>query len=190
MTVETKLIVMTCAVVLATSPASAQLTDFHPALNLSGLTIDLDSKEGRFSHVDFPVACGINAFRTRLSMPRIGLSSNWLPAAMVQVQSGEHWVGIQVGGARTFPMSIRLYTSASEDAQVLARRMENNQTLDHSAHWTPDGTVTFTIGGETVTAKLPGPVTALHFSSSTAEAKFDPLDIGRTGAAPADCPAS
>lgn len=176
------------AMCVCTPSAATAQGGFQAAPNLSGLMLDLDSKEGTASSFDIPNACGLNAVRTRLSMPRIGLSSRWLPVATIRVMSGESWVGLSIGGNRTFPMNVRVIASGGATDQLFARQMQTSETADVAVDWTPEGVVTIAVWGETLTAKLPGPPTGVEFSSSTAQAKFAGLSIGRTTAAVVECP--
>lgn len=178
----------TCAIYLALACQPAVAQQATPAFPM--LQLDLDSGNGMTSALTIPNACGLDNIRTRLIVPRVGSHNKWPPSAGIMMITGNNRVILRATvRPKIGPEFVLVDEIGGKTTERKFRPIAlNSGPAEIAIDWTKDGTVKVTVNGETMASVLPLAVQEVQFLSSTAQAKFSPLKIGRTSAAP-PCPA-
>jgi hypothetical protein len=158
-----------------------------------------DVQDGTYESQNVPLDCSINGIWLKARFTRLGKpSTKWTPGISLSIASVSTTAAIQIE-AKNFepPLQVGVVTFDLHSQTYLEHvRLYNTFDLETSvpvlASWSPDGLVTFNVGGETRTVNLKGPVLQATLSGSTAAGAFDPLEIGRIAGTEmlASCPKS
>lgn len=182
--VRSWLIAFGVAVGLAGS-ASAQTFEASPGFR--NLSFDLDTFSGAYSTWEDSDLCGLSALRAIFTAPRLGGDNRWVPAVNFVVMRGNERVGVQFSAptrSRPFAANFVHFNTGQSERIPLTAPLNLEQPTNVGFDWTADGAVTVTVGTESHTLRLSGPVEKIQISNSTGELKILELHLGHVGPAP------
>lgn len=159
--------------------------------------ITIDVVEGEYRSQNVPIDCGTNAIWLKAHFMRLGEpKTEWIPVMSLGVESSNTNAVMKIV-AKDFhpPFEVLIETVNLKDKNdIKTVKLYNTFDLETPvpvlASWSPDGLVTFNVGGETRSVSLNEPVLQASLVVSTGAGTFDPLQTGHlAGTDPAaSCP--
>lgn len=159
---------------------------FTPAPHPDTAGHAFDAADGRFERWNFDVTCKTNAVRGSVHFVRYGTSTEWQPGASVLMRNGDEAVALYIlteHYAPPFRVALARVTLAKGAQAALAVRpfsvkVGDDGNFSFMVHWSGDGEVTATVGGETQHLGLGAPVTKVAVLGISGAGTFAPLELG------------
>lgn len=170
-----------CLTALLLFAFGASAGAFTPLPVLGTTRLDLDVEDGHYCGWMIDDVGQANALRATVQIHRLGSDPKWAPSFNIVLKNSDKRVTFNIlAPAPGLPLVVRVKGPAdkAEDMGQVVGKLDLDTPLDVAIDWTADGNISVTIGGQTVTAALGGPVKGLEITGSTGEIEFNPLQIG------------
>ena len=177
-------LLVTFASAAAADAPSSPPKYFESGRALKPFTFDVE--EGNYQSQNVPIDCGTNAIWLKAHFTRLGKpKTKWSPLMSLGVESSNTRAVVQIV-TEDFkpPLQVMITTINLEDKNdveqvALYNTFDLETPVPVLASWSPDGLVTFDVGGETRSVHLKGQVLQASLIGSTSAGIFDPLETGR-----------